>query len=85
MTISRRKFLKTMIFGGTIPALMPEYGMGKSPRQPMNLPPGGGTLYAAQTVCVDFHSFPDEGAASLLPAPFLFNRPTSIQKMKIPI
>jgi hypothetical protein len=28
----------------------------------MNLPPGGGTLYAAQVVCVGFHSSPGEGA-----------------------
>jgi len=33
----------------------------------MNLPPGGGNLYAAQTVCVDFHSSPGDGACAGLP------------------
>jgi hypothetical protein len=33
----------------------------------MNLPPGGGTLYAAQTVCVGFHSSPGDGAYASLP------------------
>jgi hypothetical protein len=28
----------------------------------LNLPPGGGTLYAAQVACVGFHSSPGEGA-----------------------
>jgi hypothetical protein len=31
----------------------------------MNLPPGGGTLYAAQVVCVGFHSYQDDGAQTL--------------------
>ena len=33
----------------------------------MNLPPGGGTLYAAQTVCEDFYSSPGDGACARLP------------------
>jgi superfamily II DNA or RNA helicase len=32
-----------------------------------NLPPGGGTLYAAQTVCEDFYSSPGDGACAGLP------------------
>jgi len=33
----------------------------------VNLPRGARTLYAAQTVCVDFHSSPDDGACARLP------------------
>jgi hypothetical protein len=33
----------------------------------VNLPPGGGTLYAAQTVYEDFHSSPGGGACAGLP------------------
>jgi hypothetical protein len=33
----------------------------------MNLPRGARTPYAAQTVCVDFHSSPDDGACARLP------------------
>jgi len=33
----------------------------------MNLPRGARTLYAAQTICVDFHSSPDDGAFASLP------------------
>ena len=33
----------------------------------VKLPPGGGTLYAAQTVCEDFHASPDDGACARLP------------------
>jgi hypothetical protein len=53
---------------------------GKPPRSLLYLPPGGGTLYAAQTVCEDFHSSPGDGAFANLPQnenSYIMNLPRS--------